>query len=181
MSFDPFGVTPGTPSQPTPPGTPAAPPPAGPPPVALGREHVLWPAIFLIALGVLNLVVGLGAAGFGASTRSLTPEQLDKLMEQQNPKQYDDFKKAGYSGKDLLNIYFYGGVCGGAFIVLTSLLTILGGVLMLSLRGYWLAMLASILTAIPCLSPASCCLVGFFVGIWAVVVLLRPEVRSAFR
>jgi hypothetical protein len=31
---------------------------------------------------------------------------------------------------------------------------------------------------IPCISP--CCLLGLPIGIWALVVLLKPEVKAAF-
>jgi len=49
---------------------------------------------------------------------------------------------------------------------------------MKKLENYGLAMTASILAMIPCLSP--CCLIGLPIGIWAVVVLSKPEVKSAF-
>jgi hypothetical protein len=39
-------------------------------------------------------------------------------------------------------------------------------------------MTASILALAPCISP--CCLVGLPIGIWALVVLSKPEVKSSF-
>jgi hypothetical protein len=39
-------------------------------------------------------------------------------------------------------------------------------------------MAASIIAMIPCVSP--CCLLGLPIGIWALVVLMKPEVKSAF-
>ena len=39
-------------------------------------------------------------------------------------------------------------------------------------------MTASILAVVPCVSP--CCLVGLPIGIWALVVLSKPEVKSQF-
>jgi hypothetical protein len=39
-------------------------------------------------------------------------------------------------------------------------------------------MTAAILAMIPCLS--SCCIVGLPLGIWALVVLSKPEVKSEF-
>ena len=38
---------------------------------------------------------------------------------------------------------------------------------------------ASILAMIPCLSP--CCLIGLPIGIWALVILMKPEVKAAFK
>ncbi len=49
---------------------------------------------------------------------------------------------------------------------------------MKKLESYGLAMAASIIAMIPCLSP--CCLIGLPIGIWALVVLSKPEVKSAF-
>ena len=49
---------------------------------------------------------------------------------------------------------------------------------MKKLESYGWAMTASILALAPCISP--CCLVGLPIGIWALVVLAKPEVKSAF-
>ena len=38
---------------------------------------------------------------------------------------------------------------------------------------------ATIIAMVPCISP--CCLVGLPIGIWALVVLMKPEVKAAFR
>jgi hypothetical protein len=55
---------------------------------------------------------------------------------------------------------------------------LLGALKMKKLQSYRLAMAASIIAMIPCLSP--CCLIGLPIGIWALVVLSKPEVKSAF-
>jgi hypothetical protein len=55
---------------------------------------------------------------------------------------------------------------------------LLGALKMKKLESYGLAMTASIIAMIPCLSP--CCLIGLPIGIWSLVVLSKPEVKSAF-
>jgi predicted Zn finger-like uncharacterized protein len=63
-------------------------------------------------------------------------------------------------------------------LVLMSFLATLGSLRMLQLRNYGLALVASIASLAnfgPC-----CCPVGLPFGIWALVVLLRPDVRAAF-
>lgn len=45
-------------------------------------------------------------------------------------------------------------------------------------RSYALAYAGAVVAAIPCVGP--CCLLGIPFGIWALVVLHRPEVRSEF-
>jgi len=73
---------------------------------------------------------------------------------------------------------------GGATLVfsiigiLMSALILLGGIKMKNLENHGLAMTASIVAMIPCISP--CCLIGLPIGIWAVVVLSKPEVKNAF-
>lgn len=58
-------------------------------------------------------------------------------------------------------------------------LTIVGAVKMKNLQSYALAMTAAILMTIPCVSP--CVFLGIPFGVWALVVLVRPEVKAAFR
>jgi hypothetical protein len=50
---------------------------------------------------------------------------------------------------------------------------------MLKLRSWGFALAASILAMIPCFTSC-CCLLGLPAGIWALVVLLDPDVKAAF-
>lgn len=56
---------------------------------------------------------------------------------------------------------------------------VLGGVQMLKLRSYGLAMTTAILMLIPC--GTCCCLLNIGVGIWLLVVLTKPEVKASFQ
>jgi len=49
---------------------------------------------------------------------------------------------------------------------------------MKELRNWTLAMVASILAMVPCIG--ACCLIGIPIGIWSLVVLMKPEVKAAF-
>ncbi len=72
----------------------------------------------------------------------------------------------------------FGLVTTGINIALSGIM--LGGALkMRRLESYGLAMTASILAVIPCFSPC-CGIPGIPLGIWALVVLSKPEVRAAF-
>jgi hypothetical protein len=71
------------------------------------------------------------------------------------------------------------GVVSNVIALLLSGLIFFGAMKMKRLENYGLAMAASIIAMVPCLSP--CCLIGLPIGIWAVVVLSKPEVKSAFR
>ena len=70
------------------------------------------------------------------------------------------------------------GVVMSIIAILMSVVILLGALKMKKLESYGLAMTASILAMIPCLSP--CCVIGLPIGIWALMVLSKPEVKSAF-
>jgi len=70
------------------------------------------------------------------------------------------------------------GAVSSSLGILISGVIFYGGLKMKRLENHGLAVAASILAIIPCTSP--CCLLGIPVGIWALVVLSKPEVKSAF-
>ncbi len=163
------------------PPEPAHPDPYAAPPNAVSGR-VVPPAITLLVAGVINLLLGLGGMGFGVMFSQMPPQEFEKAFERQNPQALNDLRRQGWSVQDLLNIYTYTGLGGGGVNVFVSLLTIFGAIRMMMLRSYGLAVFVSVLTAIPCISFAACpCPIGMGVGIWALVVLLNPEVRAAFR
>lgn len=143
-------------SPPPPPSTP--PPPAGPAP----RQQVQGPAIGLIITAVVG---GLWAIfSLLGNILGMGMMSLDQFT--------GDYEWAEYA-------------FGGAFGVVGALigLAIAGFILwvalqMKELKGWTLSVVASILAMIPCISP--CCIIGLPIGIWALVVLLKPEVKAAF-
>jgi hypothetical protein len=167
---------------------PDAPPPEEPeydPAILAAMARTNLPGIFLTLIGVLNLLVGIFFLYQGIrhavrpadelwreveEAKRVLPPVLARIMEEQNltPEQH----KAQQTTSNLVI----------AFIVLVSaLVTIMGGLRMRGLQSYGLGVTGSILAAIPCLSPMGCCCgVAQFVGIWALVVLLDPNVRSTF-
>jgi hypothetical protein len=69
------------------------------------------------------------------------------------------------------------GLVQNAIVLVCSILVIVGSQKMKNLQSYGWAMTSSILTVIPCFA---CCLWGIPIGIWALIVLNKPEVKSAF-
>lgn len=53
-----------------------------------------------------------------------------------------------------------------------------GAYKLMNLQSYGLVMAAIIVAMVPCVSP--CCLIGLPVGIWALVVIMKPEIKAAF-
>ena len=68
---------------------------------------------------------------------------------------------------------------GSSFVgILVAGFIIYAALKMKELNHWGLAMAASILAMIPCISP--CCIIGLPIGIWCLVVLTKPEVKAAF-
>lgn len=70
------------------------------------------------------------------------------------------------------------GIVSSIIGILISGLILFGALKMRKLESYGLAMASSIVAMIPCISP--CCILGLPIGIWALVVLTKPEVKGAF-
>ncbi len=68
---------------------------------------------------------------------------------------------------------------GSSFVgILVAGFIIYAALKMKELNQWGLAMAASILAMIPCISP--CCIIGLPIGIWCLVVLTKPEIKAAF-
>lgn len=65
------------------------------------------------------------------------------------------------------------------FGVAINTLVAVGALKMQRLESWGLALTAAILTILPC--GGCCCLIGIPIGVWALVVLNKPEVKAAFR
>ncbi len=70
------------------------------------------------------------------------------------------------------------GLVWDVVILIMAVLTIMGGWKMRNLESHGLAMTAAITSVIPC--TACCLLIGLPAGIWSLIVLNNPDVKSAF-
>jgi hypothetical protein len=142
------------------------------------KGMVKGPAIGLIVTGVLAIILSLvsllGVSGI--------PEGIEAERKKidTNTDMPADQKKMS---KDILDFYekylptiVIGsgilGIGGGA-------LTILGGVRMMGLKSAGLTKTGAILSMIPC--TGACCPLGLGFGIWAIMVLGKPDVKEAYR
>ena len=71
-----------------------------------------------------------------------------------------------------------GMIIGMIIMSISQLLVIAGAIAMIRKRGRMLAMAGAIVALIPCLSP--CILGGLPFGIWALVIMNRPDVKASF-
>jgi hypothetical protein len=127
--------------------------------VAGPASGIMVAAVLGIILAVLGLLLNLLGIGVGAAGAMGALDDFD-----------DAFSALGQ----------------GIFGVIQSVVGIMVGTVcafgankMRNLESYSLALASAILVMIPCVSP--CCVIGLPVGIWALVVLNDPLVRSAFR
>lgn len=131
-----------------------------PAPSPAAAEQVGGPAIGLIVVAILGVIAQIASLIFSLVGASF-------LASSQMP-------------KEAWTNMFYGpiGVVSSIVSILMGGLILFGALQMKKLESYGLAMAASIIAMVPCFSP--CCLIGLPIGIWAVVVLSKPEVKSAF-
>lgn len=64
--------------------------------------------------------------------------------------------------------------------LVASAFVLYGGMQMKGLKNYTMALVAAIVAVVPCFIPCPCCFVGIAAGIWAIIVLIKPEVKAAF-
>lgn len=139
------------------------------PNVAAAASKVKGPAIALIVvstLNILSLLIGLVIQLIGGSMPMQippnAPPEAERIIEM--------------IGGGLGVVIFLFGIAVSAFIIFAS-------VKMMNLTSWGLALAGSII-AITCVMPwpCFCCLpLGVPFGIWAIVVLLKAEVKAAFR
>jgi len=139
----------------------AAQPPAGAPGNA--SQLIAGPAIGLIVtaalgavaqlLGLLSRVLGFGMSGLNAQNREALPEWFIAM-----------------SGSV--------GIAANIIGMLMAVVVFMGALKMKNLQNYGFAMTAAIVAMVPCVSP--CCWIGLPIGLWALIVLNKPEVKSAF-
>jgi len=133
------------------------------PGLAPAADQVKGPAIGLIVTAILNILVGLAriaGAIAGFSVNTLGPARGNA-----------EFKQIiAMSGA-------IGAVMGGIGVI-CAILILMGAVKMRKLESHAFCVTAAVLAMIPCTSP--CCLVGIPIGIWALMVLSKPDVKSVF-
>lgn len=134
-----------------------------PTPVAYDvRSQVASPSVGLLVTGIIgavSAVAGLFTFGIGLGLSSFWLEEIPEGFSEL----YEGAFAIGSSFVELL-------VAG--FIIFAALK-------MKDAEQWGLAVAASILAMVPCVSP--CCIIGLPVGIWCLTVLMRPEVKAAFR
>ncbi|HVS08929.1 MAG TPA: hypothetical protein VMS76_03575 [Planctomycetota bacterium] len=127
-------------------------------------QAVRGPAIGLIVTGILNGFLALAAAANSVAGFVLGEDHWDYLGRYR--------PEEGVIGLGL-------GLTMAATWLLVAGFILYAGLQMSRLRSRELCLVASVLAMIPC--TTCCCVVGIPMGLWALIVLNRPDVRAAFR
>jgi len=156
-------------------------PAAAPPPLAGGAafpgtdvraralQDVSGPAIGLIITAALGILVALAGIVYVLSGGMNSMNTF--YSSNQNPEVIRMIKMMQTSTGTVGIMFRIIGILACVFIFY-------GAIKMKKLENYGLCMGASIVAMIPCISP--CCLIGLPMGIWALVVLNKPEVKGSF-
>jgi len=151
------------------------------PNLSAAREKATLPATFLLVVGIINLLAGGLFLYSSFDFRNVSPDELDRHMEREHKETWDDFKRrTGLTTAEFLEMVSRGATVWGAVALGCGLVTVAGGVSFLRLGSLPLAVAGAVVASIPILSPLGCCLIGEAVGVWSLVVMLSPDVRSAF-
>src|ERR1043166_7627166 len=121
------------------------------------------PALGLIILGALNILASI----------VLILGRLASFIKGEERVIVDVAERLGY---EVSAVYF---LLVSLISIAAAPIIMYGGVQMLSARKYSVALLAAILALIP--FSSLCCVFGTPIGIWAIVVLRKPEVKTAFQ
>jgi uncharacterized protein DUF4339 len=156
---------------------PSAPPPlnsAGIGSRETALQRVKIPAVALMVTAILNIVLALWSL-IQMIFSSPDLQQLNSALAQLNNPQIEQFMQ-----KMLHLMYGPLGIVNILVELAISVLILAGAKKMKSLRSYEFALAAAALSTVPCLTPCCGYLLGLAFGIWALVVLRKPEVKSQF-
>jgi hypothetical protein len=132
------------------------------------------PAVALMVVSILNIVLALwNLVQLIFSKPDL--QQLNSELAQLNNPQIEQFSQK------LIHI-MYGplGIANVLVELAISVLILAGAKKMKSLQSYQFSLAAASLSMVPCLTPCCGYVLGIAFGIWALVVLRKPDVKSNF-
>jgi len=137
-----------------------------PPDRESAKSAVAAPAI------ILAIIAGLGI--LGALAMLALPQVLMQLVTQAqaDPAEAERLREQLEANR-AVSMASYG------LMLVLSAVALFGSIKMMRLQSYGLAMTAAIVSMVPCVGPCCCLAIPF--GIWALVVLMKPNVKAAFQ
>lgn len=147
---------------------------ASPPdPVSQGRTKL--PGIFLLVSAGINLVAGLIFVGIGVHGHTVAIAEFRHRLETEYPAQHQEISRSGWP----VDRWIWNTSTGLLVLGLGGVVT--GSLAIAGVRKLWrtgstrLTMVASLLIAVPGISPSGCLAIGSLAGLWMVLILSDPE------
>jgi predicted Zn finger-like uncharacterized protein len=134
-----------------------------------GSSLLAAPAICLLVAGILGILANLGQVAF-VLLNPREPPPANRPEPKDFAERFERAFEEGQSGPKP--------VIFGLFFALVSLFVTIGAALMLTRRFYGLAIASTIVAMLNI--GNCCCVLGLPFGIWALVILSRPEVKRLF-
>jgi hypothetical protein len=154
-----------------PPGQPFG---VGAPPAQPQNDQLNLAAIFLMISAVLAILFGLlsvVSALVGANGEWVLNFIQDEALKRQMREAMQQNKTAANSAINMLYPVLV--IAANGFILF-------GALKMKQAQAYSVAFAASIIAAVPCCFTSCCCITSMPAGIFALVVLMKPEVKNIF-
>ncbi len=149
------------------------------------KSKLSGPATGLLVAGIISVLGSLGAIAYGIMIYSV----IGSVQQVMNDPEFGDMegmseddRKAAEAVGEMVGTVGKGygaflSIVGGLGLVL-SILIIVGAIQMMGGKSYGLAISAAIAALVP---MPGCWFLGLGMGIWALVVLSKPEVKAVFR
>ncbi len=144
-----------------------------PPDNASTRERVNLPSIFLIASSALAISLALMAAIVSLVMNQIPVEWIDVISD-------DKMRDVLSQALDERNRNPLTGLLFPLWMIAGNAFIIWGALQMRQLKNYSVSVAAAVLATIPCCVSYCCCFFSMPIGIWALYVLLQPEVKARF-
>ncbi|WP_439625837.1 hypothetical protein [Gemmata sp.] len=151
--------------------------------LAAARSAVAAPAVFLILNAVLGLAITAALSVPMVFQPDMIPRVVRDLLAQQPPspqkaeqeKQIEELENAINANREA---YVRQNAIQLAVPAALNVFVFAGAVLMRGLSAYTVCVIAAVVAIVPGFSGCLCTNMPF--GIWALVVLVRPDVKAAF-
>lgn len=155
-----------------------------PPDAQAVLERTQWPGLLLLLVGVFNLLLSLWLLFAAIQSFRISDEEMERRLDQM--RRMPGLGRALEEDPALTpaRLRSQSGITSTVWAVLSlwaAVLILLAGLRMRALRSYGMVLMGALLACVPCVSCTSCCCLGPIAGIWAIAVLLDPEVRLLFR
>ncbi len=122
-----------------------------------------WPALILLVCAVIHILLVVLSFAFGGAAEEWLAA---------NAPDYDQ------AGSRLADPFHPINLISTGITIVLLVLAIVGALQMMKLGSWGLALTAAIVACVPCVGV--CCGLTLPIGVWALIVLMKPEVKQSF-